>query len=302
MTTFMKESMRDYMLGGPHSLWTIPGGCGYCCFWRYSVTGRGYSDLQGRLHSAPQWGLTERRNHSNGTTTQQGVDFHSLITKKCIANAQSSYTTTGVRLYLFICYHGNKAAWQRCHIKDINCRNNVMKRWVLLNMAPVVQVERGWPWSHRWVKMLPLICSVQTPPKHRASVGVAQAIQKAKHGWASSIRACPPWPHPTCVRGSHHQHCRPGPGLDWGAPGFTVDASQGTATSTWPTAVLPNLAAQAPLGPAVQNTMVSAPMTGQLPPATGPVPKVQTETAPRMSLGHVPDQYHSPDSSSTPYR
>ena len=33
---------------------------------------------------------------------------------------------------------------------------------------------------------------------------------------------------------------------------------------------------------------VSAPVTGQLPPATGPVPKVQTRTAPRM--------YHSPDS------
>ena len=49
----------------------------------------------------------------------------------------------------------------------------------------------------------------------------------------SSIRACPPWPHPTCVRGSHHQHCRPGPGSDWGAPGFTDDASQGTATSTY---------------------------------------------------------------------
>ena len=96
--------------GGPRSLWTIPGGCGYRCFWPYSVTGRGYSDLQGRLHSAPRWGLTERRNHSNGTTTQQGVDFHSLITKKYIANAQSSHTTTGVRLYLFICYHGNMAA------------------------------------------------------------------------------------------------------------------------------------------------------------------------------------------------
>ena len=62
-----------------------------------------------------------------------------------------------------------------------------------------------------------------------------------------------------------------------------------------PTAVLPNLASQAPLGPAVQNAVVSAPMTGQLPPATGPVPKVQTGTAPCMSLGRVPDQYHSPD-------
>ena len=165
--------------GGAHSLWTIPAGCGYCCFWPYSVTGRGYSDLQGRLHSAPQWGLTERRNHSNGTTTQQGVDFHSLITKKCIAKAQSSYTTTGVRLYLFICYHGNKAAWQRCHIKDINCRNNVTKRWDLLNIAPVVRVERSWPSSHRLVRILPLICSVQMPPKCRASAGVAQAILAA---------------------------------------------------------------------------------------------------------------------------
>ena len=63
-----------------------------------------------------------------------------------------------------------------------------------------------------------------------------------------------------------------------------------------PTAVLPNLAAQAPLGPAIQNAVVSAPMTDQLPPATGPVPNVQTRTAPHMSLGRVPDQHHSPDS------
>ena len=183
--------MRDYMLGGGGGggsfplnntwwLWVL-------LFWLYSVTGRGYSDLQGRLHSAPQWALTESKSHSNGATTQQGVDFHSLITKKCIDNTQSSYATTGVRLYLFICYHGNKAAWQRCHIKDINCRNNVMKRWVFLTMAPVVRVERGWPWSHRWVRILPLICSVQMPPKRRASARVAQAIQKAKRGRASSI-------------------------------------------------------------------------------------------------------------------
>ena len=57
----------------------------------------------------------------------------------------------------------------------------------------------------------------------------------------------------------------------------------------------PTLAAQAPLGPAVQNAVISAPMTGQLPPATGPVPNVQTGTASHMSLGQVPDQYHSPD-------
>ena len=63
-----------------------------------------------------------------------------------------------------------------------------------------------------------------------------------------------------------------------------------------PTAVLPILAAQAPLGPAVQNAVVSAPMIGQLPLATGPMPNVQTGTAPHMSLGRVPDQYHSPDS------
>ena len=63
-----------------------------------------------------------------------------------------------------------------------------------------------------------------------------------------------------------------------------------------PTAVLPILAAQAPLGPAIQNAVVSAPMTDQLPPATGPVPNVQTRTAPHMSLGRVPDQHHSPDS------
>ena len=121
------------------------------------------------------------------------TDFHSLITKTCIANAQSSYTTTGVRLYLFICYHGNKAAWQRCHIQDINCRNNVRKRWVLLNMALVVRVERGWPWSHRWVTILPSICSVQMPPKRRASAGVAQTYRKMGTGIQhSSIMACHP--------------------------------------------------------------------------------------------------------------
>ena len=255
--------MRDYMLGASFPL-NNTGGCGYCCFWPFSVTGRGYSDLQGRLHSAPQWALTESKSHSNGATTQKGVDFHSLITKKCIANAQSSYTTTGVRLYLFICYHGNKAAWQRCHIKDINCRNNVRKRWDLLNMAPVVRVERGWPWSHRWVRILPLICSVQMPPKRRASAGVAQVIQKAKQGWASSIAALgPALPDPTppvseavidniadrvLARIEEHLALRMMPPKAQPPP---------------PTAVLPNLAAQAPLGPAVQNAVVSAPMTGQ---------------------------------------
>jgi len=237
--------------------------------------------LQGRLHSAPQWALTESKSHSNGATTQQGVDFHSLITKKCIDNTQSSYTTTGVRLYLFICYHGNKAAWQRCHIKDINCRNNVMKRWVLLNMAPVVQVKRGWPWSHRWVRMLPVICSVQMPPKRRASAGVAQVIQKAKQGWASSIAALgPALPDPTppvseavIINIADRVLARIEERL-------ALRLMPPKAQPPPPTAVLPNLAAQAPPGPAVQNAVVSAPMTGQLPPATGPVPNVQTGTAP----------------------
>ena len=155
-------------------------------------------------------------------------------------------------------------------------------------MAPVVQVKRGWPWSHRWVRMLPVICSVQMPPKRRASAGVAQVIQKAKQGWASSIAALgPALPDPTppvseaviiniadrvLARIEEHLALRMMPPKAQPPP---------------PTAVLPNLAAQAPLGPAVQNTVVSAPMTGQLPPATGPVPKVQTETAPRMSLGRA---------------
>ena len=67
-----------------------------------------------------------------------------------------------------------------------------MKRWDLLNMAPVVRLERGWPLSHRWVRILPLICSVQMPPKRRATAGVAQARQKAKRGRASSIAASGP--------------------------------------------------------------------------------------------------------------
>ena len=52
---------------------TIPGVYGYCCFWPYSVTGRGYSDLQERLHSAPQGGTdTEEKpqqwhNHPTGS-------------------------------------------------------------------------------------------------------------------------------------------------------------------------------------------------------------------------------------------
>ena len=64
---------------GPRSLWTLPCGFGYYCVCPYSVTGWGYSDLQRRLHRSPQLGQTERRNHSNGTTTWQGADFHSLI-------------------------------------------------------------------------------------------------------------------------------------------------------------------------------------------------------------------------------
>ena len=51
----------------------------------------------------------------------------------------------------------------------------------------------------------------------------------------SSIRACPLWPHPTCVRCSRRQHCRPGLGSDWGAPApdLTVVASQCRATPTY---------------------------------------------------------------------
>ena len=65
-------------------------------------------------------------------------------------------------------------------------------------MAPVARVERGWPWSHRGVRILPLICSVQMPPKRRASAGVFQAIQKAKRGRAASIAASgPALPDPT---------------------------------------------------------------------------------------------------------
>ena len=141
--------------------------------------------------------------------------------------------------------------------------------------------REGWPWSHRWVRILSLFCSVQMPLKRRASAGVAQAIQKAKRGRASSIAA-------------------PGPALPDPTPPVSEAVIDNIANRVLarieerlalrlmppkaqpppPTAVLPNLAAQAPPGPAVQNAVVSAPMTGQLPPATGPVPNVQTGTAP----------------------
>ena len=171
-----------------------------------------------------------------------------------------------------------------------------MKRWDLLNMAPVVRLERGWPWSHRWVRILPLICSVQISPKRRASAGVAQARQKAKRGRASSIAASgPALPDPTPPVSEAVIDNIADRVLARIEERLALRLMPPNAEPPPPTAVLPNLAAQAPLGPAVQNAVISAPMTGQLPPATGPVPNVQTGTAPHMSLGQVPDQYHLPD-------
>ena len=132
-----------------------------------------------------------------------------------------------------------------------------------------------------------LFCADAT--KMRASAGVAQAIQKAKRGRASSIAASgPAFPDPTPPVSEAVIDNIADRVLSRIEERLASQLMPPNAEPPPPTEVLPNLAAQAPLGPAVQNAVVSAPMTGQLPPATGPVPKVQTRTAPRM--------YHSPDS------
>ena len=134
------------------------------------------------------------------------------------------------------------------------------------------------------------------PPKRRASAGVAQAIQKAKRGRASSIAASgSALPDPTPPVSEAVIDNIADRVLARIEERLALRLMPPNAEPPPPTAVLPNLAAQAPLGPAVQNAVISAPMTGQLPPATGPVPNVQTGTAPHMSLGQVPDQYHLPD-------
>ena len=131
-------------------------------------------------------------------------------------------------------------------------------------MAPVVRVERGWPWSHRWVRILPLICSVQMPLKRRASAGVAQAIQKAKRGRASSIAASgPALPDPTPPVSEAVIDNIADRVLARIEERLALRLMPPKAQPPPPTAVLPNLAVQAPLGPAVQNAVVSAPMTGQ---------------------------------------
>ena len=185
--------------------------------------------------------------------------------------------TTGVRLYLFHMLPWEQAAWQRCHIKDINCRNNVMKRWDLLNMAPVVRVERGWPWSHRWVRILPLICSVQMPPKRRASAGVAPAIKKAKRGRASSIAASgPALPDPTPPVSESV--------IDNIADRVLARIEERLALRLMPPKcrATSRYSSTTQLGSPGTTGACSPERRGQLPPATGPVPKVQTRTAPRM--------------------
>ena len=140
-----------------------------------------------------------------------------------------------------------------------------------------------------------LLCADATKTQI-ASARLAQARQKAKRGRAPSIAASgPALPDPTPPVSEAVIDNIADRVLARIEERLALRLMPPKAQPPPPTAVLPNLAAQAPLGPAVHNAVVSAPMTGQLPPATGPVPKVQTGTVPCMSLGRVPDQYHLPD-------
>ena len=138
-------------------------------------------------------------------------------------------------------------------------------------MAPVVQVERGWPWSHRGVRILPLICSVQMPPKRRASAGVAQARQKAKRGRASSIAASgSALPDPTPPVSEAVIDNIDNQILAWIEERLALRLMPTGAQPPQPTAVLPILQS----------------VTGQLPPATSLRPAIQPVL--NMQMGQHP--------------
>jgi len=90
--------------------------------------------------------------------------------------------TTCVRLYLSIYHHRNNAAWQ--HIKDIGCRNNVIKRCVLLI------------WHQRFESRRASLGPTGRPEycHHFALCRCHQnaELQQAKQGWVSSTAASEP--------------------------------------------------------------------------------------------------------------